>query len=114
MDDDLRHGTFDPDAIFRTLENAAEAWLSAKETADNLTELKKTMLARYTLDAMKSSKSRIEAEMVALADPAYEEYLRGMNAAERVANRAKAKFDNMKILSELRRSEESSRRSLSR
>ena len=105
---------FDPDAIFSELERAAEEMVRTKETADNLSELKKSVLAKLTLDHMKSVKSRTEAETYALADPDYETYVRGMNEAARQANRAQAMYKNRLVLAELRRTEESTRRSLTR
>ncbi len=105
-------GSFDPDSIFRVLEDAAERMVAAKEKADNLTELKKSILAAKTLDFFKDKIPRIEAEMKALADEDYQQYLRGMNEAVRQANRAQAHYKNALVLAELRRTEESSRRSL--
>ena len=105
---------FDPDTIFAELERAAEEMVSTKEVADNLSELKKSVLARLTLDCMKTVKSRTEAEVHALADPEYETYVRGMNEAGRRANRAQAMYKNRLVLAELRRTEETTRRNMVR
>jgi len=104
--------SFDPNAIFTALEAAAELMTVTKEAADNLTELRKAFLAKLTLDHMKGKVSRLEAETRALADEEYWEYIKGMNEAVRQANRAQAAFKNRHVLAELRRSEESSRRTL--
>ena len=105
---------FSPDQMFHELEDAAESMANLQAQADQLSELKKSRLAALTLDYMKSCKSRAEAETHALADSEYAEYVTGMIEAERRANRAKAKYHNMRVLSEARRTEESSRRALTR
>ena len=113
MSDDLHSpNSFNPSAIFSALEDAAQKMTETKEKADNLTELKKSILAKLTLGHMKGKVSRLEAETRALADDEYREYIRGMNEAARQANRAQAAFKNQHVLAELRRSEESSRRTM--
>ena len=113
MSDSLHSpNSFDPSNIFAALEEAAEKMTATKEVADNLTELRKSILARLTLGHMKGKVSRLEAETRALADDEYTEYIKGMNEAVRQANRAQAAFKNRHVLAELRRSEESSRRNL--
>ena len=106
--------SFNPSSIFTALEDSAERMTEAKEKADNLTELRKSILAKLTLSYMKRPlhTSRLEAETRALADIEYREYIEGMNEAVRQANRAQAAFKNQHVLAELRRSEESSRRTL--
>ena len=105
---------FSPERMFHELEDAAEDMANLQAQAGQLTELKKSRLAALTLDYLKDCKSRVEAEVRALADPQYTEYITGMIEAERMANRAKAKYHNMRALGEARRTEESSRRALTR
>ena len=104
--------SFNPSSIFTALEDAAERMTEAKEKADNLTELRKSILAGLTLTHMVGKVTRAEAETRALADEEYKEYIKGMNEAVRQANRAQAAFKNRHVLAELRRSEESSRRTM--
>ena len=104
--------SFNPTAIFSALEDAAEKMTEAKEKADNCTELRKCILAGITLEHMVGKITRAEAETRALASDEYKEYIEGMNEAVRQANRAQAAFKNQHVLAELRRSEESSRRTL--
>ncbi len=104
--------SFNPSAIFSALEDAAEKMTEAKEKADNLTELRKCILAGITLEHMAGKTSRAEAETRALASTEYAKYIKGMNEAVRQANRAQAAFKNQHVLAELRRSEESSRRTM--
>lgn len=103
---------FNPASIFAALEDAAEKMTAAKEKADNCTELRKCILASITLEHMVGKISRAEAETRALASVDYKKYIEGMNEAVRQANRAQAAFKNQHVLAELRRSEESSRRTL--
>ncbi len=105
---------FSPDQMFHQLEDAAEDMTSLQAQADQLSELKKSRLAALTLDYLKDCKSRTEAETRALADPLFTEYVTGMVEAERRANRAKAKYHNMRALSDARRTQEASHRALTR
>ena len=105
--------SFDPSSVFAQLEAAAEKMTATKEKADILTELKKSVLARMTLEYMSDGcSSRVEAETRALACKEYQEYVRGMVEGERQANRALAAYKNMVILAGLRQTEESSRRAM--
>lgn len=49
-------------------------------------------------------------EQAALSDPVYRLHITNMVAARREANKAKMKYDATKVLSEMRRSQESTRR----
>ncbi len=100
--------------MFAELENAAEGMANLQAQADQLSELKKSRLAALTLDYMKECKSRTEAETKALADPQYAEYITGLIEAERRSVRAKAKYHNMRALSDARRTQEASHRALTR
>ena len=105
---------FSPDKMFHELEDAAEDMANLQAQADQLTELKKSRLAALTLDYMKTCKSRVEAEVRALADPQFEEYVTGMIEAERRAVRAKARYHNLRALSDARRTQEASVRAMTR
>lgn len=104
--------TFNPDHIFHELEDSAEAMVAAQENARLLEELKKPRLAALTLDEMAVCKSRVEAETRALASDEYAAYVKGMVAAGRLYERARAKYHNQRVLAELRRSQESTARAL--
>lgn len=106
--------TFSPERMFHELEESAEDMANLQAQADQLAELKKSRLAALTLDYMKSCKSRAEAEVRALADPQYSEYVTGMIEAARRANRAKARHYNLRALSDARRTQEASARALTR
>lgn len=101
---------FDPEAIFRALEGAADEMAEAQAQAELLEELRKSRLAALTLDYLRENKSRVSAETMALADPHYEKYVKGMVQARRRHARAQARFRNLHVLAELLRTQESSRR----
>lgn len=98
---------FDPEATYRVLLQAGEDWADKQAAADVLEETKKTVLAELMngLDG-----SAAERERRALADAAYRLHLTKMNAARKEANRARVKYDSAKVLAEMRRTQESTRR----
>lgn len=98
----------DPDKIYESLVKAGEDWADAQAAADLLEETRKSVLARLmNLSAVASIAGK---EMMALADPEYTGFLEGMVQARKVANKARVRYDSARILSELRRSQESTRR----
>lgn len=98
---------FNPDGIYRSLLEAGEDWTDKESAADLLEETKKTVLAELMQNYQGSTAER---ERNALADPAYKLHVANMSAARREANRAKVRYDSMKVLAELRRTQESTRR----
>lgn len=98
----------DPDKIYESLVKAGEDWADAEAAADLLEETRKSVLARLMNDSAVASVAG--KEMMALADPEYTEFLEGMVQARKVANKARVRYDSARILSELRRSQESTRR----
>lgn len=106
---------YDPDLIFQALETAAEEWANADYDARVLEELQKSRLAQITLAKIgNGGKSKAQAEIEALADPDYDQYVRGMAAAKQKAIRAKAKYDNYRALADARRTEQASMREMTR
>jgi len=105
---------YDPDKIFEALETAAEEWANADYESRLLEELQKSRLAQITLANMGNGKSNVQAEREALASEDYQEYVRGLAAAKRKSIRAKARYDNLKALSDARRTEQASMRELTR
>lgn len=97
----------DPDKIYAKLIESGEEWADKDSAANLLEETKKTVLAKimFTLDGSQAAR-----EMVALATDDYERHLRSMIDARREANKAKVRYDAIKTLAELRRSQESTRR----
>ena len=98
---------FVPESIYQQLVQVGEDWADKEAAADLLEETKKSVLAELKREF---SGSDAERERNALADPAYKLHVTKMNAARREANRARVKYDSCKVLAELRRTQESTRR----
>lgn len=99
----------DSDRIYDEISKAGEAWADAEAAADLLEETKKSVLAKLMIECNQSNTSA-GREMYALADPEFRKHIEGMVAARRAANKARVRYDSAKVLAELRRSEESTRR----
>lgn len=98
---------FNPDEIYERLRIAGEDWVDKDAAANLLEETKKTVLAELMSGFQGSTAER---ERNALADSAYKLHLTKMTAARKEANRSKVKYDAMRILAEMRRTEASTRR----
>lgn len=98
----------DVDRIYAKLLEAGNEWADKQSAADLLEETRKIVLAERILAA--DAKSHAQAETMALTSPQYKEHVVAMNAARRAANRARVNYDAVKTLTELRRSQESTRR----
>ena len=98
---------FNPEGIYRSLLEAGEDWTDKEAAADLLEETRKTVLAELMQGLQGTAAER---ERNALADPAYRLHVTNMTAARREANRARVKYDSAKVLAELRRTQESTRR----
>ena len=103
--------SLDPDAIYREVISAGEKWADLKSAYEALDDNTKSVLADIQanfLDGGKITKS--EAEMRALASGDYKQHLASVSAARKAFLRAQVKYDSLKTLAELRRSQESTRR----
>lgn len=98
---------FDPEAIYRRLNDAGDEWADANAAAEILEETKKTVLAELMGGYQGSNAER---ERTALADSAYRLHLVNMVKARREANRARVRYDSVRVLAEMRRTQESTRR----
>lgn len=99
---------FDPEAIYQKLISAGEDWTDKEAAAELLEETKKTVLAELTQGELAGSMA--DRERRALADPVFKLHLTNMVAARKEANRARVRYDSCKVLAELRRTEQSTRR----
>jgi len=97
----------DSDQIFHALVKAGEEWSDADAAASLLEETRKSVLAKLMNEADGSVAAR---EMQALASEQYTTFVAGMIKARAASNKARVRYDSAKTLSELRRSEESTRR----
>lgn len=100
--------SFDADKTYDALIRAGEAWADADAAASLLEETKKSLLAQLMQEA--DSTSNAGKEMLALAHPDYRKHVDGMVSARKAANKARVRYDSAKVLAEMRRSEESTRR----
>ena len=97
-----------PDKIYDAIIQAGESWADAEAAAAMLEETRKSVLAKLMNEADASSIAA--KEMYALADTTYREFVEGMVQARKAANKARVRYDSAKVLAELRRSQESTRR----
>lgn len=97
----------DADEVYSRLVKAGEEWSDLDAAASLLEETKKSVMAKLINEAEGSVNAR---EYKALADPEYKRHVEGMVTARKAANKAKVRYDSAKVLAELRRSEESTRR----
>jgi hypothetical protein len=98
---------FDPEAIYQKLNSAGEEWADKDAAANLLEETKKTLLAEL-MQGLEGSNT--EREKKALADTTYKHHLKTMVAARKEANRARVRYDATRVLAEMRRTQESTRR----
>lgn len=98
---------FDPERIFQQLIDAGEDWSDKDAAANLLEETKKTLLAELMQGF---DGSNAERERCALADVTYKLHLKNMTAARKESNRARVRYDAMRVLAEMRRTQESTRR----
>lgn len=89
---------------------AGESWADFKSAYEALDDNTKSVLADITSNFMDGKVSRAESEMRALASGEYKNHLASLKAARRAWLIAQVKYDSVKMLAELRRSEESTRR----
>jgi hypothetical protein len=100
--------SLDPARIYDQIVKAGEDWADKQAAADLLEETRKSVLAKLMIDA--AATTQAGREMQALADPTYTEFVEGMVQARKAANKARVRYDSAKVLAELRRSQEATRR----
>lgn len=98
---------FDPEKIYHQLNEAGEEWADKDAAANILEETKKTLLAELMQGFQGSNAER---ERCALAETTYKLHLKNMVAARKEATRARVRYDSMRVLAEMRRTQESTRR----
>jgi hypothetical protein len=99
--------------MYRTLTEAGERWADSKAAYQALDDSSKSILAdltqTYYEDGTKAG-SRAAAETLALRSAQYRDHLAQVAAAHKAFLRAQVRYDSLRTLVELRRSEESTRR----
>lgn len=99
---------FDPSKIYDQIVTAGETWADAEAAASLLEETRKSVLAKLMNDSAVASVAA--KEMMALASDDYADFVAGMVKARAAANKARVRYDSARILAELRRSQESTKR----
>ena len=100
----------DPDRIYHEVLKCGEEWADAKSAYEALDDNSKSVLADITSNFMDGKMSKTEAEMRALASGDYKNHLAEKQKARKAWLHAQVRFDSIKMLADLRRSEESTRR----
>lgn len=109
MTDKLANATLgDPARFAQSIVSRGELWADANAAAELLEETKGTLLAKLQKEHF--SEAGWKAEALAKADPRYEEHLKAMVDARRLANLARVRYDGAKAMGEFARSVESTRR----
>lgn len=98
----------DAEKIYDSLVQAGDDWSDAEAAASLLEEARRSVLAKLMAEA--ESPTNAGKEMQALASDDYREHIDKMVAARQAANKARVRYDSAKVLAELRRSQESTRR----
>ena len=99
--------SFDPEILYKKLVEAGEDWTDKQAAAELLEETKKTVLAEVMTGEQGARNAREDS---ALASPVYKLHITNMVTARKEANRARVRYDSMKVLAEMRRTQESTRR----
>jgi hypothetical protein len=103
----------DGSKIYAEIVKAADDHADKDAAATLLEETKGIVLAELIV-RQDQSLSVAAREYIAKADPVFRLHVVNMVEARRVANRAKGKYEGEKLLADMRRSEESSRRAAMR
>lgn len=98
----------DAEQIYHTLIKSGEEWADAEAAADILERTRESVLAKLMNECKETAVAA--KKTIALADQEYIDFVTGMVQARKIANKAKVRYESAKTLSELRRSEESTRR----
>ena len=96
-----RNVEFDPDRIYHNIIEAGEEWADREAAASLLEETRKTVLAEL-VNSSPTSMSVAAREALALADAAYKLHLTNMVVARKEANKARMRYDAVKVLAEMR------------
>lgn len=100
----------DVDALCGEAETAGVAWADAKAAYEALSETRKTVLAQGMKGYLDSKTPVNKAELLALADAGYHEFVKRMVYAGRAADRARVRYDILKTKIELLRTNASTER----
>jgi hypothetical protein len=100
----------DPAKMYVEVMAVGEDWADKKAAYEALDDVSKSVLADITGSYMDGKISKAQAEMYALSSKGYREHLASVAIARQAWLRAQVRYDSIKMLSELRRTQESTRR----
>lgn len=103
-----REDIFDTAKAYHELLQSGTDWADKNAAADLLEESKHSVLSQCKLQSGATSDAARETE--ARASQRYQDFVKQMCEARRQANRARVRYDAVRTLAELRRTEESTRR----
>ena len=101
---------FNPDKIFHEVSEAGDDWADKKAAYEALGDNTKSVLADIISNYLDGKMSKGEAEVRAQGSREYKDHLAAVAKARREWLHAQVKYDSLKMLVELRRSQESTRR----
>ncbi len=104
----------DPDRAFLALEDAAEKWVNAQYEADTLERQGEILLAKLMLEAKDTGTPVGLCKEAARTSGQWKVHVEGLVYAQSKRNRTKARYENEKILAEMRRSYEATARTLTK
>ena len=100
----------DVDAAYHQLQHLGQKWADLHAEAEILEEAKKCILATITLFHVENGDAKSTAEVRAHASKEYQDHIKKMVEARRLANQAKIELESVKTHLNLVRTFESSRR----
>jgi len=98
------------DKMYAKLLEVGDTWADAKAAWQALDDASSPVLADLTMTYLGNGGSRIEAETLAKRSTQYRDHLTSVALAHKAFLRAQVRYDSLRTLIELRRSEESTRR----
>lgn len=104
--------SLNPTEVYKQLVKEGELWADAQHAAELLEETKRSLLSQLSTESNETSAAAKEA--FSTRHPDYRKHLEAMVGARRAANKAKVRYDSMKILAELRRTEAANERAANR
>ena len=106
--------TYDPDAVYSALEDAAEEWTQTQYLANIMEKMGEILLAKMMLEAKDIGCPISLCKERARIRPEWETHIKGELEARAKADRARAKYKNTQALADARRTQESTMRTLTR
>lgn len=102
----------DANRIAASLQELGDRWADENAAAAALEETRQSLYSRIAAEHIGKGESAAKAELLAKADPVYDEHLKAMVEARRKATRARVRYDVARIKAELMRSNASTERAL--